>query len=105
MLERAIEAGVPASWVTGQEEVPHVLAVRSNEPVWTNTNRRPDQVAAARLVAQVTPEAWVRLSAGAGAKGPRIYDWTRVVIRPLKEPGQGYWLLARRSIARPEELA
>ena len=39
--------------------------------------------------------------------GPRVrvYDWARVVIRPLREPGRGYWLLARRSIAQPEELA
>jgi SRSO17 transposase len=120
MLERAIEAGVPTSWVTGdevyggdrhlrvwleQEEVPHVLAVRSNEPLWVATDRGPAQIAAAQLVAQVSPEEWVRLSAGEGTKGPRIYDWTWVAIRPLKEPGQGYWLLARRSIAQPEELA
>ena len=26
-------------------------------------------------------------------------------IRPLKEPGKGYWLLVRRSIAKPGELA
>ena len=26
-------------------------------------------------------------------------------IRPLGEPGKGYWLLARRSIAQPGELA
>ena len=25
--------------------------------------------------------------------------------RPLREPGKGYWLLARRSVAKPEELA
>ena len=45
------------------------------------------------------------LSAGKGAKGPRVYDWTRVAIRPLREPGKGHWLLVRRSIAQPEELA
>ena len=28
-----------------------------------------------------------------------------VDIRPLREPGKGYWLLARRSVAKPEELA
>jgi SRSO17 transposase len=120
MLERAIEAGVPANWVTGdgvyggdrrlrvwleQEEVPHVLAVKSNEPLWVATDRGPAQIAAAQLVAQVSPEAWVRLSAGEGAKRPRIYDWSRVAIRPLKEPGRGYWLLARRNITQPEELA
>ena len=49
--------------------------------------------------------AGVRLSAGDGAKGPRVYDWALVDIRPLREPGKGYWLLARRSVAKPEELA
>jgi SRSO17 transposase len=120
MLERAFEAGVPVSWVTGDEvyggdrrlrvcleeqEVPHVLAVRSNEPLRVVTDRGPAQVAAAKLVAQMTPEEWVRLSAGAGAKGARIYDWVRRSIRPLAEPDKGYWLLARRNIAQPEELA
>ena len=120
MLQRALEAGVPASWVTGdevyggdrrlrvwleQQELPHVLAVRSNEPLWVATDRGPAQVAAAQLVAQMNPEEWVRLSAGEGAKGPRIYDWARVPIRPFGERNKGYWLLARRSIAKPEELA
>ena len=27
------------------------------------------------------------------------------MIRPLREPGKGYWPLTRRSIAQPEELA
>ena len=26
-------------------------------------------------------------------------------IRPLREPGKGHWLLARRSLAKPGELA
>ena len=42
---------------------------------------------------------------GLSAKGPRFYDWTTVAIRPLREPGKEYWLLARRSIAKPDELA
>jgi SRSO17 transposase len=88
-----------------QQEIPHVLAARSNEPLWATTDQGPTQVAAAQLVAQVNPAEWVRLSAGEGAKGPRIYDWVRVAIRPFAEPDQGYWLLARRSVAKPEELA
>ena len=28
-----------------------------------------------------------------------------MAIRPLREPGKEYWLLARRSIAKPDELA
>ena len=58
-----------------------------------------------QLASGVEETRWSRCSAGNGAKGPRVYDWTRVGIRPLREPGRGYWLLARRSIAQPEELA
>lgn len=61
MLQRALEGGTPASWVTGDEvygsdrqlrlwleglEMPHVLAVRSNEFVWLETDRGPAQVRA-----------------------------------------------------------
>jgi len=116
MLQRALEGGTPAAWVTGDEvygsdrqlrlwleelEMPHVLAVRSNEFLGLETDRGPAQVRAS----QVPLEDWVRLSAGDGAKGPRWYDWTRVPIRPWKAPGKGYWLLVRRSIAKPDELA
>ena len=58
-----------------------------------------------RLVSGVAESSWVRCSAGNGAKGPRAYDWTAVDIRPLREPGKSHWLLARRSIAKPGELA
>ncbi len=58
-----------------------------------------------RLASQVEESDWARLSAGDGSKGPRIYDWTWVAIRPLREEGKGYWLLVRRSMAQPEELA
>ena len=57
------------------------------------------------MTAQVDEADWIRCSAGDGAKGPRVYDWAAVEIRPLREPGKGYWLLARRSLANLEELA
>lgn len=63
------------------------------------------QASAAELTADVPPDQWMRLSAGDGAKGPRVYDWARIPVRPIKEPGKGYWLLARRSIEKPDELA
>ena len=120
MLERAVEGGVPFRWVTGDEVygnhrnlrlwlegagIPHVLAIKSNEMLWALTDEGPRQVRADQLATGVEETHWMRLSAGNGAKGPRVYDWTRVVIRPLRSPGKGYWLLARRSIAQPEELA
>ena len=58
-----------------------------------------------RLASWVEEPDWVRRSAGDGAKGPRVCDWAAVEIRPLGEPGKGHWLLTRRSIADPGELA
>jgi len=126
MLARALDAGVPFGWVTGdavyggdrrlrlwleERDVPHVLAVKRTEPLWALTDRGPAQIAAAALAAAVPargPGGWRRLSAGDGAKGPRRYDWARVRIRHLSaawEPGNGYWLLVRRSLANPTDLA
>ena len=116
MLERAVESGVPFAWVAGDEVygndrnlrlwlerrcVPHVLAIKRSEKLWALTDRGPRQVRADRLASGVEECAWVRCSAGDGAKGPRVYDWATVDIRPLREPGQGYWLLVRRSLANP----
>ena len=120
MLERALESGVPFGWVAGDEvygsdrnlrlwlervDAPHVLAIKRNEKLWALTEKGPRQVRADRLASQVGELDWVRCSAGDGAKGPRVYDWAAVDIRPLREPGRGYWLLARRSLADPGELA
>ena len=126
MLARALDAGVPFAWVTGDEvyggdrrlrlwleehEVPHVLAIKRTEPLWAMDDRGPAQVAAATLAAGVPargPAGWRRLSAGNGAKGPRRYAWARVPIRHLAaawEPTHGYWLLVRRSLADPTDLA
>jgi SRSO17 transposase len=120
MLERALAAGVSYGWVTGDEvyggdrrlrrwleeqDVAHVLAVKRTEPLVAATDRGPAPVAAETLVAALPPDAWTTLSAGDGAKGPRVYDWARVAIRPLSDPDRGYWLLMRRSVVDPTELA
>ena len=97
MLERAVESGVPFGWATGDEvygndrnlrlwlerrDIPHVLAIKSNEKLWAWTDKGPRQVRADRLASGVEESGWVRLSAGDGAKGPRVYDWALVDIRP-----------------------
>ena len=120
MLERAVESGVPFGWFTGDEvygsdrklrlwlerlEIPHVLAIKTSEKLWAWTEKGPLQVRADRLASWVEEAGWVRCSAGDGAKGPRVYEWIAVDIRPLREPGKGHWLLVRRSVAKPEELA
>ena len=120
MLERAVESEIPFAWIAGDEvygsdrnlrlwleraDVPHVLAIKKSEKLWALTEKGPLQLRADRLALQVDESGWVRCSAGNGAKGPRVYDWTAVDIRPLKEPGKGHWLLTRRSISKPGELA
>ena len=125
MLQRALEAGVPAAWVTGDAVYggtrrlrmflegrgqPFVLAVKRDEPLWVlEPERGPGQVAANRLAEALAPEEWTRLSAGDGSKGPRLYDWALVPLFRLQlseeEKYWGHWLLIRRSPEDPEELA
>ena len=106
----------------------YVLAVSSNTHAWTDNpgtkspgcytfgrprkhprlapGAPPSQPVAA-LVAAWPAARWQRLAIAAGEKGPRVYDWgaARIVIRKGKLPGEELWLLARRSIEKPEELA
>jgi SRSO17 transposase len=117
MLQRAVDAEVPFGWVSADEayghakylrmwleerRIAHVVAVQSNDDVATTDGRsgRADD-----LVAAVSARRWRRLSAGVGAHGPRLYDWVRIPIRPAWDNGFGHWLLARRSISDPTEIA
>jgi SRSO17 transposase len=115
MLERVREAKVPFRWVTGdsvygddrrlrlwleEHAQAYVLAVSGKEYVWMGW--RQHQVKT--LLAKLPEDGWERLSAGAGAKGLREYDWLRLPIGSgLQAPGRR-WLLVRRSIADPTEL-
>ena len=60
---------------------------------------------ASEVAAAIPRGRWRRLSAGEGTKGPRRYDW---VLKPLVapiDPSWGRWLLVRRSLSTPTELA
>lgn len=120
MLERTRVAGVPAAWVTADEvygsdrslrlwleaqQQPFVLAIKRTEPLWVGTERGPRQLPAAEIATTIASDDWTRLSAGDGAKGPRRYDWARVAIRPLREPDWEHWLLVRRSLTDPDDVA
>ena len=115
MLDRALEAGVPAGWVTADEvyggdpalrgwlegrQLPYVLAVKCTEPLSPASG---PPMSAARLAKRVPPEGWLRLSAGQGAKGRRWYAWSRLALTPADAPnGWGRWLLVRRSLTSGE---
>ncbi len=107
MLERARLAGTLFAWITGDSVYGADHALRR----WSERHRRGYVLAVTsgqRLgmrpvttwIEDLTDGAWQRLSAGDGAKGPRLYDWTRV---PYNGGAEGFTcaLLVRRSIAEP----
>jgi SRSO17 transposase len=110
MIERAVKAKVPFAWIAGdevygdnrslriwleQQDLHFVLAVRSNQYVWTERMR---QETVEQLGNAMTERDWHTLSAGEGTKGPRWYDWARVPLLSWQMPGER-WLLLRRSRA------
>ena len=116
MLERAFAAGVPAAWVAGDavygdasdlrrwleaRDAAYVLAVSCSHMIW----QAGQQQRAADLIAAVPSEAWVPLSAGAGSQGERLYDWTWIRLPYESPPQRAQWLLARRSLSDPTEVA
>jgi SRSO17 transposase len=109
MLTDALDAGVPASWVAGDEVygadsalraacrkrgIGYVLAVACNHHVVT-AGCRVDALAAA-----MPTFGWKRLSAGAGSKGPRWYSWLLIDI-PSTLPGCE-WIMVRRNDSTQE---
>ncbi len=113
----ALDAGVPAPWVTGDEVyggdpklrgelesrgTGYVFAVACDHRVTTVTGR----VRADVLARALPRRAWQSLSAGDGAKGPRTYDWAWIEIGTDENnavPGCR-WLMIRRN-QRTGEMA
>lgn len=121
MIERALDAGLPCSWVTGDavyggdrrlrvwlesRDQAFVLAVAKDEPLWW---QGPTYVRADAIAQAQQPRAWKRLSAGQGAKGERLYDWALVPLWRLQmtaeEKRWGHYLLVRRSLDETPEHA
>jgi hypothetical protein len=63
------------------------------------------QCRAHAVIVELVESDWKHLSCGDGAHGQRLYDWAVIDIRPWREPDRGHWLLARRSITDPEQVA
>jgi SRSO17 transposase len=116
LLARAFAAEVPAAWVTGDEvygddgrlrrwleeqQRPYVLAVSCAHRLWQHG--RQERID--RLVADLPAQAWVRLSAGEGSQGPRLYDWACGRLPYATTPGMAQWVLVRRSLSDPTDLA
>lgn len=116
MLSHAFEGGFSPDWVLADEVYgsdskfrrfledwgqAYVLAVSSQQRLWVGfEQRRVDAIARG-----IVSENWLRTSAGDGMKGPRLYDWAAGKFGAPTEQGFVKWLLVRRSIEKPEELA
>ena len=120
MLEHAWSVGIQGGWVTADEAYGHdgvfrrwltqqgmrsVLAVPSNEHVWVLDGEERWEGTASAVAATVPAEGWQRISCGDGSKGPRLYDWAWVGVAGLVTAGWGHWLLVRRSLSDPADLA
>ncbi|MFG2560301.1 IS701 family transposase [Streptomyces sp. NPDC048496] len=106
MIDRFLDAGHRAPWVAGDEVYGgnpklraaleergcgYVLAVARTHEVPT----RAGKFRAGALAGKLPKHAWQKLSAGAGAKGHRFYDWA---VIDLAHPGPGvHHLLIRRN--------
>jgi len=116
-LRRRIAQEVPA--------VQYVLAVPATEPLWQVEppaarpaaaaghhelviRRRGTGGTAAAVATGLPPGAWRRIVVAAGTKGPRVYDWAAARLS-VGEAGWAseteQWLLVRRSVAEPQDLA
>ncbi|RZU74913.1 SRSO17 transposase [Micromonospora kangleipakensis] len=88
MITAAADAGVPAGWATADEaygnnsvfrahlrehQLGYVLAVSRSHQVPLDGGKV--KIRADRIAAELPASAWQRRSAGAGSKGPRLYDW------------------------------
>jgi SRSO17 transposase len=126
MIARAITAKVPFAFVAadsvygvGDIEIMlrkagkgYVLGVASNH-VFHSWSKKWAGGTAADIAQSLPKNAWRRLSAGEGTKGPRLHDWAYLELADL-DAGEysdtltSPWtrgLLIRRSIADPTDLA
>lgn len=127
MIERALNAGCQPAWVTGdsvysssalcrtleERQLAYVLAVTSAHTLRFLKDGELHQARVDEVFEGLDPQAWQRLSAGPGSKGERLYDWAWINTRtfgrsdapqPTGTVGSARWLLARRSLAKPEEI-
>lgn len=112
MLQRAFANGIQADWVVGDnvygcfsirnylQEInqQYVLAVPSNQQIYIGLRGYK----AKELLPMI--EEWYEISAGNGAKGPRIYNWAMIKINSLDYLGFQVYLLFRKSTIDPEEV-
>ena len=118
MIDRALSAGVVASWVAadsayGREarfrtfledrRMPYVVEVPVKQMVTDADGRRRVDT----LIGRAPTQAWHRVSCGPGVRGEREYDFAWATLPSVGDVPAGFvrTLLARRSIDEPTDIA
>ena len=116
MLVRAFENGIKPRWVLGDavygsdskfrrflesRSQPYVLAVSSQQRLWIDYRQERFDT----IVKNIPEDKWFRMSIADGAKGPRVYNWAAGRFGVSDESGLVKWMLFRRSVESPDELA
>jgi SRSO17 transposase len=117
MLQRLLDAQVPFGWFTADEAygqakflrvwleehgISYVVATRCNDDV---PGREWMATIPVDSLAKLPARKWRRFCCGAGAHGQRVYDWARLPVRPVWDNGHGHWIMARRSVTDPTDIA
>ena len=121
MIERAQEAFLPIRWVVADSVYGHspdlrafledhglayALAVPSIEVVCVQTRTGLLLSDVASLAQQaLRARDWQRLSQSLGTKGERLFDWARLPVAPAGVVDGRHWLVIRRCLDDPSELA
>lgn len=121
MLSRARQAGLPFQWVVADTVYGHsshlrtwlqeqgyayALAVPSTDVVCVQTRTGPllrDVASIATLA--LRPRDWHRFPASSGTQGEQLFDWARLPLLHAGLHDGRSWLLVRRCLDDPTELA
>ncbi len=114
LIKRALDAKIPIRWFVGdsvygssrklrafleEQRKAHALAVTCQEKVVREEKpQRVDEIAAS-----LAPNDWQCLSAGAGSKGPRLYNWAVVPLKGAGIAGWGNYLVIRQNMENGEK--
>ncbi|ESQ90242.1 IS701 family transposase [Asticcacaulis benevestitus] len=120
MIGKLLDEGIPCAFVLADavygsdsqfrrmlegRKQPYVLAIRSTHVLRFLEEWQFIQTDPATLIGDLEAQSWRPLSAGEGAKGPRLYEWVRIHLNWVAEDGFSKWLLARRSLRDPKAIA
>ena len=97
-----------SSKITVWKEWPKPLPLeKKNRHTRKGKPKYPLPITVKEVINSLNGRRWRRYSVGNGEKGARVYDWARVRVVENEEgyPARQAWLLARRSVSDPSDVA